>query len=220
MTTDAPTGAPVAAYTSVQRLTRVGASLLVAALLWIVTFYLQWFNFWLSMTATTLTLILMAYWGQHAEIYPPLTKPSLMALGLFSAVLLYLVFFVGDIVTSAVLPFARSQVESVYEIKTQAPKWVVAVLFIFPIASGEEIYWRGFVQRQLAKVFGPTPGWLLATLAYTAVHLAALNVMLVVAAFTASAAWGFLYRRYDSLVPTIASHITWNYLIFIFFPLG
>lgn len=211
---------PRPAYSPRERWGRVLASLVVAAGLWVMTFYLQWLNFWLSMTATTLILILMAYWGQREEIFPPVSRPGLVLVGAVSAVLLYLVFFLGDMLTAALLPFARSQVESVYQIKTQAPRWLVALLFIFPIASGEEIYWRGFVQRQLARTTSPTLGWILATLAYTAVHLAALNLMLAIAAFTASLAWGYLYRRYDTLVPCIASHLCWNYLIFLLFPLA
>jgi len=71
--------------------------------------------------------------------------------------------------------------------------WVIALLLFFITGPAEEIYWRGYLQKNLMVRFGRWQGWLLATVIYAAVHIWSFNFMLIGAAFVAGAFWGAMY---------------------------
>jgi len=89
----------------------------------------------------------------------------------------------------------------------------------FIIGPGEELFWRGFLQRRFQIEKGPFQGFLLATLLYTGVHIGSGNVMLVLAAGICGLFWGFLYLRTGSLLLNVVSHTAWDMAIFLFFPM-
>ena len=88
------------------------------------------------------------------------------------------------------------------------------------MGPAEEIYWHGFVQRTFSRRFGAVAGVLLTAIIYAAVHVVALNGMLVIAAAVCGLFWGWLYQREQSLVPVIFSHSLWDVLVFVLFPFG
>jgi hypothetical protein len=53
---------------------------------------------------------------------------------------------------------------------------------------------------------------------YCLMHICALNPMLLIAALVLGAHWSYLYWRFGSLVPGIASHALWDVTIFVIFP--
>ena len=139
--------------------------------------------------------------------------------GLIAAAVLYGVFWVGHLVSTHVLWFAASQVESIYTIRADQNPWLIAVLLFFIIGPAEEIFWRGFVQRRLSKKRGVLIGLLSAAAIYMLVHVWSLNLMLIAAAGVCGGFWGLLFVVTGNLWPCIISHAVWDVVIFILFPI-
>jgi membrane protease YdiL (CAAX protease family) len=91
---------------------------------------------------------------------------------------------------------------------------------IFLIGPGEELFWRGFLQRRLQADYGPWYGFLISAAIYSLVHIGSGNPMLVLAAGVCGLFWGFLYLRYRSLLMNMVSHKLWDVAIFLLFPVG
>jgi uncharacterized protein len=139
--------------------------------------------------------------------------------GIFSALLLYLIFYAGNYLCRAILPFAAGEVARVYSFRQNASTLRIFLLMFFLIGPGEELFWRGFIQRHWQNRFGPIAGWLCATALYSLVHLGSGNVMLVFAALICGLFWGALFLRYGSPLLVAVSHTLWDLLIFVALPL-
>ncbi len=203
---------------TIYNLTLVSVGL--AFILWYFIFVIQPFNFWFEMSIVTSLLIVVSLILNRGKVI--ISKISLrhIVVGVGSAILLYGFFWVGNILSSSLFSFQEAQIADIYINRTKAPLELIALLLVFPIAVGEEIYWRGLVQNKLASQWGKFPGFLMATAAYGLVHIVTLNFMLVLAAMVAGLFWGWLYYREESVVPTIISHILWDLMVFVFFPLS
>ena len=146
-------------------------------------------------------------------------NPRMIIYGAASGILLYGLFYFGfQMIRST--PFLALGVSSVYGLRLSKPAYVISLLLIFPIAPGEETYWRGLVQRRLTERTGPKAGLALAAAAYALVHLPTLNPTLILAALIGGLVWGALYQLTGSLVPGIVSHALWDVLIFVILPLA
>ena len=51
-------------------------------------------------------------------------------------------------------------------------------------------------------------------------HIPTENVMLVLAALTCGLFWGALYWKTGSIIPGLISHMVWDPLIFVLFPIS
>jgi membrane protease YdiL (CAAX protease family) len=140
--------------------------------------------------------------------------------GILAALLLYGIFFGGNWLARQLLPFAGEGIEQVYAFKARASPLRIVLLMVFLIGPGEEVFWRGFVQRRGQALFGPVAGWLLSTTVYALVHAGSGNLMLVLAAVVCGLFWGALYLRYRSVLLVAASHTLWDLLVFIVVPFG
>jgi membrane protease YdiL (CAAX protease family) len=141
-------------------------------------------------------------------------------LGVISAVALYFIFYAGSYISRVLSPFASSGISDVYTFWGDASPLRVVLLLFLVIGPGEEVFWRGFIQRQWQDRFGRLTGWLLATALYSVVHLGSGNAILTLAACVCGLFWGGLYLRYRSPLLNIVSHTLWDILIFVVFPLG
>jgi len=141
-----------------------------------------------------------------------------VGLGILAAALLYGIFFVGNGLSRQVLPFAGEGITRIYNIKQgAAPLRIVGLMFLL-IGPGEELFWRGFLQRRLQVHFGGFIGWLLATALYAVVHAGSGNLMLVLAAGVCGLFWGFLFLWSRSLLLVAVSHTVWDLAVFFLFP--
>jgi len=143
----------------------------------------------------------------------------LVTYGVISGLLLYALFYIGFQAVKST-PFLTQGVSSVYDLRQSMTTHTIALLLAFPIAPGEETYWRGLVQRRLSEKIGAKSGLILATVAYALVHLPTLNPTLIITALIDGLVWGTLYQLTDSLVPGIVSHVLWDILIFVALPLA
>ena len=196
------------------------SSILLAAIFWFLMFFPYLglnINFWMMMTAASLTLTLLAiYFGGK----PDLTfswRELLSGLGI--AVVLWFVFWTGDKLSQLLFDFARPQVDLIYGIKGGTSPTLISLLLLCIIGPGEEIFWRGYVQRRLSARWSPNTGFLLATAAYTLIHITSLNFMLVMAALVCGVIWGGLFRLFPRhFTAIVVSHALWDAAAFVWFP--
>ncbi len=198
---------------------KLAVSIGMAFLLWFFSFAVDVGNFWIKISASALCLALLAAFFGFGPRKWCRFSPADIVLGAGSAVVLYAIFFLGDYISKLLLPFASSQVGHIYAKGDGTPAWVICLLLFFITGPCEEIFWRGFVQEQLSQRLGGLKGWLIAAFFYTAVHLCAMNFMLIGAAAVAGLFWGFMYWRLGRLGPLIISHCIWTTVIFAIFPI-
>jgi membrane protease YdiL (CAAX protease family) len=193
-------------------------TVLLALGFWFATFYLRFSIFWIKISLSALILAALAFRFQ------PDLKGRLhfdrraLAIGVASAAALYLIFWAGKLISTAVLPFAEGQIGAVYGKGEGTPAWAIALLLLCVTGPCEELYWRGYLQHQLMRRFGDRNGWLLGTAIYAGVHVWSFNFMLIGAAAVAGAFWGYMYWRLGRLGPVIVSHALWSAFIFSVMP--
>jgi len=200
------------------KFTPTALSLIVAVALWILVFLVRPANFWVMLAVSTLILLVLSFAINGDRAVGRIDPRSLM-LGVLSAVLLYGMFYAGFQITKSITTFSEG-VSRVYELRSSTPLSLIAALLIFPIGPGEEFYWRGLVQRRFSERFGSNTGFVVATAAYSLVHLPTLNPPLVMTALIGGFVWGALYRTTGGLIPSITSHVLWDLLIFVIAPLS
>ncbi|MCE2615926.1 CPBP family intramembrane glutamic endopeptidase [Phocaeicola oris] len=201
---------------------KITLSICIATLLWFIMFS-PWtashVNFWYCMTSSGIILTSLALiWGRELikDISVDLKN---IALGISIAIVLWGLFWIGDKVSQWMFDFARPEVNTIYDMKGMTSPYFIAITLLFIIGPAEEIFWRGFIQRNLMKQWGANTGFILTTLAYTLIHIWSFNFMLVMAALIVGFLWGLLYRINQKwLFPLILSHALWDCAAFVIFP--
>ncbi|SHL02647.1 CPBP family intramembrane glutamic endopeptidase [Desulforamulus aeronauticus] len=190
----------------------------LAIVFWYLTFSVQLFNFWLSMGLAATTLSILAIrWGGFPYKREQLNFRAIV-IGVGSAGLLYLIFFLGNYLSQLMFNFAKPQISSIYHIRTEAEAIVITLVLLFITSPGEEIFWRNFLQRWSMQRFGGFQGWFIAALLYGGVHISSGNFMLTMAAFIAGLFWGYIYWKERNTLMVTISHALWTTSIFVFFP--
>lgn len=201
---------------------KICLAIAVAAVLWFAMFSTvtkAYVPFWPTMTASgiVLTCLAFAFDGRRMPRLDFRFSNLLLSIGI--AVALWIVFFVGDKVSQLVLPFARTQVDLIYGMKGASSPVLISAALLLIIGPAEELFWRGYIQRNMSTRFGATKGYIIATLCYTAVHLPSGNLMLIMAAMTCGIVWGGLYRLMPQRFTSIMlSHALWDAAAFVWFP--
>lgn len=202
---------------------RLIISLLLALLLWSIMFSpltAPYVPFWWTMTGSAILLAILSgclcrNWWKEIN-----WRGSDILLGTGLAAVLWGLFWIGDKVAIGLFEFARPQVNLIYEMKNGESQWLLASLMLFLIGPAEEIFWRGYIQKNLSKHWHPNTGFIMATLLYTLVHTASCNLMLILAAAVAGMVWGLCYRFFPTRLPIlIISHALWDVAVFILFPI-
>ena len=179
------------------------------------------FDFWWWMSANQIFLICLALLTvreYRLELKSDLSAGIVnkLAMGLLAAGFLYGVFFLGNIASRMLLPFASQGINRIYGFKEGASGVRILFLMLLLIGPGEELFWRGFLQRRWQDRLNRNQAWLLVTLLYAGVHAASGNLMLVSAAAVCGFFWGWLYLRYQSVLLVAVSHTLWDILVFLF----
>lgn len=195
------------------------ATIVLAALLWFVTFYLTWSTFWIKISFSAATLAILSFLLRPKPVKKLIFDGKALILGLLSAAFLYFIFWTGKMISTALFPFADHQIGGIYAKGAATPMWLIAVLLFFITGPCEELYWRGYLQDSLMRRFGQWQGFVLATVIYAGVHMWSFNFMLIGAAAIAGAFWGCMYWRLKNLAAVIISHSVWSMVIFAVFPM-
>lgn len=198
-------------------------TLILATILWTVMFSpptAPHVNFWWMMTGSACTLSLFASlfspgWWKEVRI-----TPANIGLGILIAATLWSIFWVGDKLSQQLFDFARPQVDIIYGMKDGESVWLLTALMLFLIGPAEEIFWRGYIQKQLSQRWNANIGFIVTTAVYALVHAGSCNFMLTMAALVAGFCWGLLYRLFpERFAAIIISHALWDVAVFIWFPI-
>ena len=206
-----------------EKAARLFISVSIAALLWFYMFS-PWTsglsNFWINMSMSALILTACALRG-NGGIHPEWKHfAGQIVLGIAIAFALWGVFWIGDKLSQLMFTFARGQVDSVYGMKDGSSPVLIAILLLFIIGPAEEYFWRGYVQKTISELLGPTAAMFIMAIVYALVHIWSFNFMLVMAALVAGGVWGLIYRLRPSLLPAlIVSHAVWDALVFVILPI-
>ncbi|MGE5840017.1 MAG: lysostaphin resistance A-like protein [Deltaproteobacteria bacterium] len=198
----------------------------LAFVLWGVMFVLRPFNFWFMLTFSTSLLSAVTFaLGRPLLSGREFTAKNVF-LGVSLAALLYALFYAGNQflmifsrIFPALLPDRAGNIASVYANLGGLSPALVGLLLFFPIGFGEEIFWRGFVQRRFGERGTATSAFVVTTLLYTAIHVPTGNPVLILAALTCGLFWGGFYWATGSLVPVLVSHMLWDPFIFVILPI-
>ena len=199
----------------------------LAAILFVplfVTRGISWLDFWWWLSANLIFLLILVAildkdWRKEILNDFKARVPLKIGLGLISAGALFALFYAGNILSRKIFPFAGAGIAKIYGFKAHASPLRVALLMVLVIGPGEELFWRGFLQRRAQREKGPWKGFAIATAVYALVHIGSGNLMLVLAAGLCGLCWGFLYLRARSLITNVVSHTIWDITIFLLFPL-
>jgi uncharacterized protein len=180
-------------------------------------------DFWWWMTINLSVLLMISFITDREYPYlllKDLTKSTWkkIGIGLLSALVLYLVFFIGNYLSRKWFNFAGSGIEGVYKFKGDAAGIRIAILMLLVIGPGEELFWRGYLQRKFSKHYGKWAGLIVALILYTGVHIFTGNIMLILAAFLCGLFWGWMYLKFNSMLINVISHTVWDIVVFLVLP--
>ncbi|MBN8199360.1 CPBP family intramembrane glutamic endopeptidase [Bacillus sp. NTK034] len=171
--------------------------------------------FWYIFSASLLLLI--SYSIIMEEVEDKATFGTFITYGVLSGFLLYGLFWAGYSLFEILnLPFVN-QVEKLYGRFSPSFIWHYIALILI-IVPGEEVFWRGFVQKRLMKFTTVKLSIILSSLLYSSVHFYSGYWMLAFAALIAGLFWGWLYAWKRSLPLVIVSHLVFDLLIFVLLP--
>jgi len=181
------------------------------------------FDFWYWMSSNLVLLLGLVFIidrSNGAEILRDLNdQPTRkLLIGVSAAAALFFVFYLGNILIRLIFERAGDGIQNVYSFKQEASPIRIALLMLILIGPGEELFWRGYLQRLMGDRLGKFNGFILATLLYTAVHIATGNWVLVLAALVCGVFWGWLYMKYRSMIINVVSHTVWDIGVFILLP--
>jgi len=200
-------------------------SVIIAFILWYLTFIVRPFNFWFMMTFNTLFLGAISFYRGGKIFQREEWNLRNILMGICAAALLYGIFLVGHHIliwasdNIGIIPKRAENLESIYANRETISPALIAMLLFFPIGFGEEVFWRGFVQRFLQQKWGKSLAFIITVLLYTGVHAPTANPVLILAAFICGVFWGAFYCLTKSIVPVIISHMIWDPFIFVIFPM-
>jgi membrane protease YdiL (CAAX protease family) len=169
------------------------------------------------MTATGLTLGALALMAEP-DLRALRPRPRDVGLGLASAGGLYAVFQVGDRMARRIMPRGGEQIDEIYSLRRLCPTPELAARLAVVIAPAEELFWRGFVQRRLARRMTRWQAAAAAASAYGGAHLVTRNMTLTGAAAVAGGYWSALAAAGLPMPALIVSHIAWDIWIFLIAP--
>lgn len=185
-------------------------------LCWYFLFVSSLFNFWFRLIIIMVLLNLLAFNYHNYDFEFSLID---IIYGFFSALILYFIFVGGKYLSSRLFLDTQNQIMSLYALKRES-HLIIIILALILAGIGEEIFWRGFLQDKLAQAIDGRLAYLMVSLVYGGVHLWTGNFILVLAALTAGFFWGYLFLKTRSMVLVISSHVIWDLLVFILFPLN
>ncbi|MDQ0154116.1 CPBP family intramembrane glutamic endopeptidase [Robertmurraya andreesenii] len=173
--------------------------------------------FWYIFTATMLLLI--SYSILHEEIEDHVKMMNYLLIGSISGAILFSIFFVGRVFIDIThLPFDR-EIAKLYSRLSPSVLWHYIVLLLV-IIPGEEIFWRGFIQKRIQKISKQWTGIFIASLLYASAHVYSGSFVLPLAALISGVFWGYLYSWKKSLPLVIVSHLIFDLFLFVIYPLN
>lgn len=192
----------------------------IAAFLFANAFVFSKREFWIAMASGVLVLAMLAVVIRGKALYAGPADAADVAIGVASFGGLYAAFWIGDKLIRFVRPASGGEISAIYELRSQAPLALIAVLLVFIVGPGEELYWRGLVNWALSQQVGEGTAVLLGTALYGAVHLVTQNPSIILAAVVAGFVWSMIFAVRRRLFPVIVSHVLFDLFLFVLAPVG
>lgn len=171
--------------------------------------------FWYIFSASLLLLISYTILSEELNDHMPFFKYLLF--GISSGIILYGIFWCGyQLMDILNLPFTKN-ITKLYNRFSPTLLWHYIVLMLI-IIPGEEIFWRGFVQKRILRMTSIPIGVIVSALLYASVHFYSGHWILAFAAFAAGLFWGFLYEWKKSMPLLIVSHLIFDLFLFVLLP--
>ena len=174
-------------------------------------------RFWDRMTTTGAILGTLAV-ASDRSLRRPRLRPRDVAVGLGIAAGLYGIFQVGDRLARRILPAGDDDIEDIYDLRDIAPRREIALRLAAVIGPAEELFWRGLLQRSVARRLGLVPAAVASTVAYGGAHVVTGNVALIGAATAAGLYWASLAAAGVPMAALVTSHVIWDIWIFLVAP--
>ncbi|WP_240338517.1 CPBP family intramembrane glutamic endopeptidase [Peribacillus alkalitolerans] len=174
--------------------------------------------FWHLYTATSLFLISIAIISEKMDDQLPIA--TYLSYGIISGFLLYGLFWIGNLlVKTGGMRYFTNRIEELYTSYSPTMAWHFALLILI-IIPGEEIFWRGLVQKRLYLYFS-NPIYIigLSAVLYSFPLLYAQNLVLVIAGLVCGIVWAGLYHWRRSIPLVIISHLVFDLLLLKILPL-
>jgi len=155
--------------------------------------------------------------------YPRLFRPRAwtLAFGLFTAALLYAVFYAGNLGVTSIHPFgiSASNEGSIYSLISSPgnPIYVQVGILAFDSVGYESLF-RGVLQARLRPRLGLASVFAVA-LVDASLHVFTLNPLWMVTTFIADSVWGLTYFYSKDLSSSVTSHFVWDVVIFLVLPI-
>jgi membrane protease YdiL (CAAX protease family) len=176
-------------------------------------------RFWDRMTTTGAILGALAIAGDRT-LQRPRLRPRDVAFGVAIAAGLYGIFQIGDRIARQVLPAGDKNIDDIYELRSLRPQEAIAIRLASVIGPAEELFWRGLIQRSIARRWGGPTAAAAATIAYGGAHLITGNPALIGAATVAGLYWSTLALWGVPMAALVVSHVAWDIWIFLLAPTG
>jgi hypothetical protein len=147
-------------------------------------------------------------------------RPKALAVGALSAVLLYLVYFLGGAAVDAFHPLGVTSASetAVYSLiaSPSNPVYLQVVVLVFD-SAGFESYFRGVLQAALQPRAGVWAAPAIALLD-AGIHVATLNPIWIGGTFVSDLFWGLTFHFGKGTQASFTSHLIWDLAIFIVRP--
>lgn len=172
--------------------------------------------FWYMFTGAMLILISYSIFNEKADVRTSFIKNTLY--GILSGIILFIIFWLGNFLIEFFnMPF-KKEITGLYKHFSPKSFWHYLTLLLI-IVPGEEIFWRGFIQKRLERKLNIRFAIILSTLLYASVQIYSGYTIHIVAALIGGIFWGFLYSWKKSIRLNVISHIVFDFCLFILFPL-
>jgi membrane protease YdiL (CAAX protease family) len=170
---------------------------------------------WAVMSVTMLLLGVVAL-GFGVVLTGEVSVPAAVGVGVASGVGLFAATraFVA-VVRGRWRSFGRDA-SSLYAARRSFPLWTAILLGAVLIVSGEELFWRGFVQAQLSEANGRILGAVVSLGAFVGVNIASANLAVIAAAVVGGAVWTLLASWTGGVLASLLCHSVWNALMLAF----
>lgn len=174
--------------------------------------------FWYIFAASMLFLISYSIFNEEAE--KKMSFFSYLIYGVISGVFLYGLFWMGNFLIDAFnLSTLAKEVSSLY--RKLSPETIWQYFFMLAIIiPGEEIFWRGFIQKRLKKTTSIVASIIISAVMYASVQFYSGTMILPFAALVSGLFWGLLYTWKRSIQLVIVSHLVFNLLLLVILPLN
>jgi len=175
---------------------------------------------WAGIAGTALVLGLACTLAAGSFLKPLFRLgPRVLALGLSAGVVMIgATYGLYPLVASRFPSFAAG-VPGLYEaFRAHRPSWAVFLLPLVIVA--EEVVWRGIVYDALRRRLAPAGAVAACAVAYALAHAPARSLELTLVALVCGTFWSLLREWTRSLVPSTVSHLMWDLMVMLWWPLA